>query len=64
MYFDSFADFIAMGGHGVFVWSAYGISALLIIGNIVLAVRQQGRVHREIARRLRRDHRPVRSEVQ
>lgn len=64
MYFDNVADFIAMGGHGFFVWSAYGISALLIIGNMVLAARQQGRVRREIARQVRREQRPARSEVQ
>ena len=64
MYFDSVSEFAAMGGHGFFVWSAYGISALLIIGNIVLAVRQQGRVRQEIQRRLRRDQRPAHNAVE
>ena len=44
MYFDSFADFVAMGNHGFYVWTAYGLSALLIIGNMLFALRQQGRV--------------------
>tara|TARA_A100001391_G_scaffold134582_1_gene93367 strand:+ start:18015 stop:18230 length:216 start_codon:yes stop_codon:yes gene_type:complete len=57
MYFDSFADFLAMGDHGFYVWSAYGISALLIIGNMLLAWRQQGRVRAELARRARREAR-------
>ena len=56
-------EFFAMGGYGAYVWSAYGISALLIIGNIVLAVRQQGRVRQEIQRRLRRDQRPAHTAV-
>ena len=30
MYFDSVADALAMGGHGVFVWGAYGISFVII----------------------------------
>ena len=30
MYFDSVADAMAMGGHGVFVWGAYGISFVII----------------------------------
>ncbi len=30
MYFDSFQAAMAMGGHGVYVWSAYGITALVI----------------------------------
>ncbi|UWN51641.1 hypothetical protein ASALC70_03871 [Alcanivorax sp. ALC70] len=57
MYFDSFADFLAMGNHGFYVWTAYGLSALLIIGNMLFALRQQGRVRAELARRARRDAR-------
>ena len=57
MYFNSFADFLAMGDHGFYVWSAYGISALLIVGNMLLARRQQGRVRAELARRARREAR-------
>ena len=30
MYFDSVADALAMGGHGPFVWGAYGISLVII----------------------------------
>lgn len=30
MYFDTVADALAMGGHGVFVWGAYGISFVII----------------------------------
>ena len=38
MYFDSIADFIAMGKHGFYVWSAYGISAFLMIASMLLAL--------------------------
>lgn len=38
MYFDNFADFLAMGGHGLYVWGSYGLMAaglaLLIIGSL------------------------------
>ena len=30
MCFDSMADALAMGGHGAFVWGAYGITFLII----------------------------------
>ena len=30
MYFDSVADALVMGGHGVFVWGAYAISFVII----------------------------------
>lgn len=55
-YFDSVAAFIAMGEHGFFVWSAYGLSALLIVANTLVAVRRQGRMRAEIARQARRDN--------
>ena len=32
MYFETFADFLAMGGHGLYVWLAYGATALIWIG--------------------------------
>lgn len=35
MRFDSFAEFLAMGGHGAFVWSAYAIALVVIVGNFV-----------------------------
>jgi len=35
MNFDSFADFIEMGGHGAFVWSCYAIVLVAMIGNII-----------------------------
>ena len=55
MYFDSVADVIAMGTHGVFVWSAYAFSAVLIVTSMVLAVRQQRVVKQDIARQMRRE---------
>ena len=61
MYFHSFAEFLAMGGKGFFVWSAYGISAVLIVGSMVAAARGPARVRHEIARSVRRQRRPERA---
>ncbi len=36
---DAFRDFLDMGGYAVWVWSAYGISALSLIGMLVWSVR-------------------------
>mgnify|MGYP003385719622 CR=1 FL=1 len=30
MYFDSFEAFIAMGGHGLYVWVSYAIALVVI----------------------------------
>ncbi len=32
MAFESLSDFLAMGTHGVYIWSVYGISTVLLIG--------------------------------
>ena len=31
MYFDSFADFLRMGNHGLYVWVAYGSTLLVLL---------------------------------
>jgi heme exporter protein D len=44
MQFDSFAEFIAMGGHGLYVWLAYGSTIFVMISSTVvlmLAKRRQ-----------------------
>jgi heme exporter protein D len=38
MSFHSLADFLAMGGHGPFVWSAYGLSFVVLLLNLVWPV--------------------------
>ena len=35
MKFDSLDAFLAMGGHGPFVWSAYAIAAVVVVYNLV-----------------------------
>ena len=35
MSFDSFAEFLAMGGHGLYVWTAYAITLVVFLGNLV-----------------------------
>ena len=33
MYFESFEALLAMGGHGLYVWSAYGIAIAVLLWN-------------------------------
>ena len=33
MYFESFEAFLAMGGQGAYVWSAYGIAIAVLLWN-------------------------------
>ena len=44
----SFAEFIAMGGHGEFVWSAYGITFAVLAINLVFALRRLRKSEKDI----------------
>jgi heme exporter protein D len=55
MYFDSFSAFLQMGTHGPYVWSAYGISLLLVASNLWLAWRRGRQVQDEVRRLMRRE---------
>lgn len=54
MYFESFADFIAMGTHGPYVWSSYGLTLLVVIVNLIAVVRQRKSTITTIRQKLRR----------
>ncbi len=55
MNFSSFAEFIAMGNHGVYVWSSYGISLAVLALNVALPLLARRRHLQDEARRLRRE---------
>lgn len=55
MFFESFADFLAMGRHGFYVWLCYGIALLLFVLNAVQPILQKKKIIKEQARRLRRE---------
>lgn len=39
--FESFADFMAMSGHGAFVWAAYGITFIALMYLLVSPILQK-----------------------
>ena len=53
MKFDSFGDFLAMGHHGLFVWSAYGICFVVLAINVAQPLLARRRYLQQEARRLR-----------
>ncbi|WP_369856786.1 heme exporter protein CcmD [Candidatus Thalassolituus haligoni] len=57
MEFHSVSEFLAMGRHGLYVWLSYGLSALVIIANLVLPMMQRRRLIRQQGQHLRRDRR-------
>ena len=54
MSFESFHDFLYMGGHYAFVWSAYGIGVVGIAVILLRPLRERRRFFAEHAQRLRR----------
>jgi len=36
---ESFTEFLSMGGYGSFIWSAFGLSAVVLIGILVQSQR-------------------------
>lgn len=55
MSFASFSDFLAMGHHGLYVWSAYGICLVVLGPNVASPLLARRRYLQEEARRLRRE---------
>ena len=55
MSFESFSDFLAMGKHGLYVWSAYGICLTVLAINVLAPVVARRRHLQQEARRLRRE---------
>ncbi len=56
MSFASLSDFIAMGHHGVYVWSSYGICLAVLALNVALPISARRRYLQQEARRLRREN--------
>ena len=56
--FDSFTDFLAMGRHGAYVWSSYGLGVALLAWNAPLPALARRRYLKTLARRRRREVAP------
>jgi heme exporter protein D len=57
MYFQSMADFWAMGGYGLFVWLSFGITYALLAGLTLYSHYQQYQFKQQLAARLAREQR-------
>lgn len=48
-------DFLNMGGYAFFVWSAYGISFVVLILNIILPIRREKALIKSLVKRQQRE---------
>ena len=55
MSFESFAEFLAMGGHGLYVWLAYGSTITVVLANVLSVRLARKRFLREAQALVRRN---------
>lgn len=53
IYWNSFADFLAMGGYAGYVWGSFGVTALILLAEPILAVRRRNSLITRLKRQLR-----------
>ncbi len=54
MQFDSLASALAMGGYGLYVWLAFGVSLLCLLGLALYTRRQRAQLLNNIAKEAQR----------
>ncbi len=57
IYWNSFADFLHMGGYGVYVWGSFGVTALIMAIEPILVARNRKTTIARLKRQLRAESR-------
>jgi heme exporter protein D len=57
MQFDSFSDFIVMGGYGFYVWLSFGTCALILLGILFSSLRDTKRIMASVEQQVAREAR-------
>jgi len=57
MQFDSFSDFIAMGGYGFYVWLSFGTCALILLGILLSSLNDTKRILASVQQQADREQR-------
>lgn len=47
------SEWLAMGGHGLYVWGSFGVSALFMIAEVILVVRRRRTLVQRLGRIIR-----------
>jgi heme exporter protein D len=51
---NSFAEFLAMGGYGFYVWTSYAIGFVVLLLNVIVPIYQRKQLLRNLALKLKR----------
>ncbi|WP_374334162.1 heme exporter protein CcmD, partial [Aestuariivirga sp.] len=57
IYWNSFADFLHMGGYGFYVWGSFGVTALIMAVEPILVARNRKTTIARLKRQLRAESR-------
>lgn len=57
IYWNSFSDSLAMGGYGGYVWGSFGVNALIMIVEPILAARRRKATLARLRRQIRAEER-------
>ncbi|MGL5285621.1 MAG: heme exporter protein CcmD [Aeromonas sp.] len=57
MQFASFADFLAMGGYAFYVWVAFGVTLILLLGLLLVTRSRRRHLLTELRRKQARESR-------
>jgi heme exporter protein D len=57
IHWNSFSDFLAMGGYGLYVWGSFGVTVLIMAVEPILVVRNRKTTIARLKRQLRADAR-------
>jgi len=50
---SSFSEFFAMGGYAFYVWGSYGVTALFMLIEVILVIRNKRTIMQRLARMVR-----------
>jgi heme exporter protein D len=57
IHWNSFADFVAMGGYGLYVWGSFGVTALIMTIEPILVARNRTTTIARLKRQMRAEAR-------
>ena len=57
IHLNSFSDFLAMGGYGVYVWGSFGVTALIMIIEPIMVARNRRTTIARLKRQMRAETR-------
>jgi heme exporter protein D len=49
----SISEFFAMGGYGFYIWMSYGVTALFMVAEVVIVLRNKRTIMQQLSRTIR-----------